>query len=97
MVENIGEGMAKIDQLIVKAKGAFEAKREKLIFGSIDHINGTWNCNLILWDGVRYSGTRIIESFHNTYDEAISEIHKVFEEYPNESEIKIIVTDCDAV
>jgi hypothetical protein len=97
LIEEIGEGMAKIDQLIVKAKGAFEAKREKLTFGSIEHVNGTWNCCFYLWDGVPYSGGRAIESFHGTYEEAVKEANKIFEEYPSKSEVTIIVVDCDAV
>lgn len=88
--------MAKVDQLILKAKGVFEAKKEKLIFGRIEHLNDKWNCDFMVWDGVTGSGGRSIESIHNTYEEAVAEAHRVFEEFPNDASVKIIVVDCEA-
>jgi hypothetical protein len=82
-----------IDYLIIKSKKIASEVKDFLTLGMIDNRNGKWNLYCVM---ERYSGSGLksIESNHDTLDQAIQEVQKIAEEYPNPyNDVTIIIDD----
>jgi hypothetical protein len=83
--------MRDINRLIIKAKQIYEPKKEQLIYVMIG-CGGEHNTTCIVSNGI--SGqARYLESEHNTRDEALAEIDRISEEYPNRKDITVLDVD----
>lgn len=86
--------MKNIDRLIIKAKEMHVANKGFLISGFIDHKDGKWTLQCMIWDGIPGSGEEIIKSEHSTLLEADQEVNRLAEEYPNKyNDVTIIIND----
>jgi hypothetical protein len=88
--------MKSIDRLIIKAKNLYEPNKEFLVFGTIEHdINTPWKVECMVWDGIKGSGGRTIESTHDTYREAEEAVYEIAEDFPNRNKVKILLIDLE--
>lgn len=86
--------MRNIDRLIIKAKEMHVANKGFLTSGFINHKDGKWTLQCLIWVGIPGSGTMTIKSDHSTLPEAEKEVIRLAEEYPNQfNDVTIIIDD----
>lgn len=81
--------MNRIDRLIVKAKHSIGTE---LVFAFVERCGEQWKAVIHLKRKENIP-PEVIESLHDTDDEAIEHIRAMAEKYPNSRDITIIVDD----
>lgn len=64
-----------------------------MVFANYNESKGKYICDCRIWNGVNYSGTKSIQSEHNTAQDAIDQIDIVAERYPPKNKVPVFVDD----
>lgn len=86
------KGMKRLDRLIIEAKERLGSEQLSLAILHADYNNEIYMSNCYI-DGGEPANCRTIVNEHSSEVEAIDYIHQLSEEFPNSTDITIIIND----